>query len=144
MKRLVPISVLLTLLLSACATPEIHSRNHTLSAALSVREEQMIGSFYSGDGLGMNHTFVLNSDRTFTYYQSFCTGSMKPLTGESWFVRDGRELVLRYQKEEKEELVFVIARVDGKLSFYDPKWTQEIAEKGARDFNVFQRLKNRS
>jgi len=104
----------------------------------------MIGTFYSGDGLGMNHTFVLNLDRTFTYHQSFCTGSMEPQAGESWFVRDGRELVLRYEKEAREELVFIIARVDGKLGFYDPKWRQEIAEKGARDFNVFQRLKDRS
>src|SRR5437763_1919854 len=104
----------------------------------------MIGSFYSGDGLGINHTFVLNPDRTFTYYQSSCTGSMEPVTGERWSVRNGHELVLKYQKEEKDEFVFLIAHVDGKLSFYDPKWKQEIAEKGARDFNVFQRLKKKS
>jgi hypothetical protein len=141
MKRLLPISALGMLLLGGCATAGIHGHNHTLSTVSSVREEQMIGSFYSGDGLGMNHTFILNEDRTFTHTQFFCTGSTEPETGERWFVRNGHELVLKYQKDENEEIVFRVARVDGKLSFYDPKWAAEIAANGARDFNVFQRLK---
>ncbi len=89
----------------------------------------------------MNHTFVLNDDKTFTHHQFFCTGPMDPDVGESWFVRDGHELVLKYQKSGEAELVFVIARIDGKLGFYDPKWKDEIAAKGARDTIVFQRLK---
>ena len=141
MKNLIIFFSVCALLLSACSSDRVYSHIHTLKPAPKVSEAQMVGRFYCGDGLGINHSLALNDDGTFCYQRYYCTGSDESANGECWFIRDGRQLVLKYAKDQDTEFVFTVARIDGKLSFYDPQWEAEIAEKGPSDLTVFRRLK---